>query len=147
MKKTFALLVVFAVMALPAVAARKPPPIDALLLAQAQALPQDQYFHMTVRTGFSLNAGAHTAQLTGNGSAQLDSGITKVPAGSPLNVTFLNTDDPNFAQCQEALGGDLQQRAVVDVAGKGHFNLSLLNGVIDQVTINLDSVTSCNVSQ
>lgn len=147
MKKTWMLLFVFALMAVPAVAARKPPPINAILLAQAQAMPQDQTFHMTSRSSFVMNAGAHSAQLNGAGSARLDGGVTVVPANSQLAVTFRNTDDPAFADCQEGLGGDLRLRGTIDVSGKGYFTVNITNGSLSQVTIMIDSVTSCIVSQ
>jgi hypothetical protein len=148
MKKTLAWLFVFALAALPATAARKPPPLDmrAVILAQAQQnFQKDQMIFMTQRQSFRLDRGAHKAELSGTGSAILDSGSAVVRSGVQLNITINAIDDPAFQDCADALAQSSGRN--ISLSGKGTFTVNMQNNEINTANVTLNSVASCDVGQ
>src|SRR4051812_10872300 len=74
-----------------------------------------QTFVMNKVSRFSSDDSAHTANLTGRGSAQLDNGQNSVGLsgdGVLLDVNFASTNDAIFQQCREGLAKSQPPRTV-----------------------------------
>jgi hypothetical protein len=102
----------------------------------------DQAITISSVTGFSVNRDAHSAQLTGVGSAMLDNGASWVNPGTRLTVNFTNTDDMVFQSCAEGLAAAIGLGAYL--SGHGFFSFAMMNGKVEQATITLESMTACN---
>lgn len=151
MKRTIALLAAMTLFALPAAAARKPPPIDPLLIARAQQASMtfmEQDVTLTALTSVTVDAGAHTAHISGTGTASFDNGATALGgAAAPIDMTIASTADQAWQPCQDSLSKGVPPGATVSISGNGFYHVEMQNGSITKASVTIQQLMGCTVSQ